>query len=426
MFQTQIKIKSKGNDLKLKGGSLYIAIIVSIIIGLVLSFLILLARFNQKQITVFSQSSQLLWNLKSGFEMAQSENFSIEHNAQWIKNTFNDDSIQVEKKAWGAFILIKVKTKNRHESLKQSGLYGTYMSADTALVLVDNSRPIGVCGNINFMANCYLPNAGIKPVYIEGSNYNGNANNKTFIRKAPFEIPEVNNELIKAWRKQQNELNDTNDSLVNELPTNCKQTFNAKTIVCINSNTQLSNLHLKNNIKLVCDNVSIDSTCHFDNILIVCNKIHIKQGFKGRLHVIAKDSIVCESNCTFNYPSSFILLPDEKNNKAFNYIQLSSGCLFYGGLLAINSNANSEKKVMIRLHKDCEVNGLVFSNQLLHLEGEINANVFAQKLLLKTPSAVYENHLMNCELNPKKYASVMAVPLLFKTNAKLICCEKTI
>ncbi len=424
-YLSKRKIIKKTITLKLKGGALFVAILISIIIGVILSLFILIAHYNQRESIVFSKFSQLHYNLKSGFQIAQSRYFNNNLNGTWFKNIHNDDSIHVEKKIWGAFLLIAIKTKNRHEQLAQSGLFGTFIPADTALLMPNNDRPIGVSGAIVFKANCYLPAAGLKPTYLEGQNYIINSENSGYIKKSPNNLPPIQIELLESLKETQQNFDKKKDSLVDIINSEVNNSFSKKTIVCMNGSNTLSRLKLKNNIKLIGNNMVLDSSCHFNNILIVARKVHFKEGFKGKVHVIASDSIICEPNCQFNYPSSFVLLPEISEDKEIRYIQFSSGCQFYGGILAINPENNSqEKKVMIRLHANCEINGLVYSDDYLHLQGKINASVFTEKLLLKTPSAVYENHMMTCELNPKKYSASLAVPIFFNKEAKLFCCQK--
>lgn len=414
-------------SVKVKGGALYIAVLVSILIGITLSLFILIANYNQRNVTVFAQESQLYYNLKSGFQLAQSSYFSKEQNNRWIKNQENDDSIKIKKRNWGAYLIICTQTKNRHHALSQSGLYGTFMTADTGLMIADNSRPVGLSGSISFKSNCYLPRAGIKPAYIEGQSYLSSSNNAIFIKGPPQQVLQISPHFLKGLEEEQNELTVYSDSVVSAIPEFYVQSFDKKTLVYQTNSTRLSRLNLKNNIKLVCTDVEIDSSCHLENILLICHKVRFKSGFKGQVHVIASDSISMESNCEFPYPSSFVLLAKDNNESSFRYIQFNKDCKFSGGALAINKNqgATGNQKVFVKLCSGAEVNGLIYSSDYIHVEGVLNASVFANKLLLKTPSAVYENHILACEINPKKYAHIMSVPMIFNQGEKLMCCSNT-
>ena len=407
---------------KLHGGALYIAILVSIVIGIILCLFILLARYNQRHVTVYTQNAQLYYNLQSAFEISQSAYFTKDKNNTWIKNTVNDDSTKIKKQQWGAYLLISAVTKNRHRYLSQAGLYGIAMSPDTGLLVADNSRPVGLSGTIIFRSNCYLPKAGIKPAYVEGQSYNGNTQNNAFIKTGAYQVPAASETLIAALQELQGHANPDADSITGSLPGIFSRSFASKTVAWQTSAAKLSGMRLENNIKIICGDVEIDSSCHLQNVLIICNKVRFKEAFKGKVHVIARDSIVCEKKCVFNYPSSFVLLPGNKNSEELLYIQFNEDCKFTGGILALNTQ-ESRQKVFIKLHAKSEINGFLYSSGYLHLEGTVNATAICNKLMLKTPSAVYENHILGCSIDAGKYAHLLAVPLIFKKYSKLLCCE---
>lgn len=404
---------------KINGGALYIAIMVGIIVSVLLAMFILLTRFNLKQVTDFTQNSQLHINLKSALELAKSSYFIQEWNGKWIKNQVNDDSICVQKSYWGAYTLIKAKTKNRHQELAYSGLYGTLMSKDTGLVVAEYNRPVGLSGAIIFKANCFLSSSGIKPAYIEGQSYLGTTQNSGFVKHSPIYIPEIEDDFIEGIQHQQTELISKNDSLLGFIPDRLDRSFNKSSIV-IEVSRFISKLNLKNNIKIISANeIDVDSSCHFENVLIIAKKVNFKQGFKGSVHVIAEDSIVSEKGNVFDFPSSFVISSKNDPQKIVKSIIIGENNVFNGGLIAFTDNVTNENNVFVKLHSTCEVNGLIYSSGYLHLEGKLNANVYCDRLLLKTPSAVYENHMLACEIDPSKYGSMLSIPFIFNKNGKL-------
>ena len=424
-----MSIKKKINllnlNIKLNGGALYIAIMISIVIGIILSLFILISRYNQRTITSFAQSSQLNYNLKSAFEIAGSDYFLEENNNSWFRNSINDDSIKIKKISWGAYLVLVMNTKSRHQKLTLSGIYGTFMDAETGLVVPDNFRPIGLSGKIILRANCYFPKAGVKPAYIEGQSYISDPANAAFIKTASSQIPELNESFKKAITLQQNGLNVYSDSLSKTNPSKADIRFSGKTLLLEHGSATLNNLELSNNIKIVGEDLIIDNTCRLNNILIVCNKVRFKEGFIGSVHVIASDSIIIDKKCEFIYPSSFVLSVKKNNSNSLNCIQFDEECKFFGGIVAFNNYAGlNDGKVLIKLNGKSEISGLVFSENYLHIEGKIFGNLFCNTLLLKTFSAVYENHILGCEINPKKFAHILSIPDIFKKNGKLFCCKK--
>lgn len=418
-----LKIKKLLN-LKVQGGALYIAILISIIIGILLTFFILISKFNQRTVTIFLQSSQLQQNLNSGFEIAKSNYFTDELNNKWLKNYTNDDSIRVKKNQWGAYLLITVDTKNRHQKISKCGLYGTFLPSDTALMISDNGRQVGVSGNVIFKANCYLPKAGIRPAYIEGQSYNGSGGNTQFIKTSPVIIPGTNENFRKSIENQRNISQTQQDSIAENITQATDQSFTKKTLVYTIGSTTLKNISFKNNIKLIGKNIIIEANCHLENILIVCDKINFKEGFKGSVHVIARDTIIMEKKCEFTFPSSFVLSDQNSNTPSLKLIQLNEDCQFYGGIIALGNLANPNAgKVFVKLHSKSEINGLIYSSDYAHIEGKINGTIICNNLLLKTPSAVYENHLLGCEIDPKKYSHLLSVPVIFNKTNQLLSCK---
>lgn len=73
------------SSLKVRGGALYLATMISIVVALVLCMFLLLAKFNQRSMSDFTQRSQLHCDLESGFELARSKYYNGSTNNQWIK-----------------------------------------------------------------------------------------------------------------------------------------------------------------------------------------------------------------------------------------------------------------------------------------------------------------------------------------------------
>jgi len=405
---------------KLKGGALYIAMMVGIVISLLLAMFILLARYNHGRVTEFGQNSQLQCNLKSALQMARSSYFTENRNGTWIKNGSNDDSIKIIRKYWGAYLLINAETKNRHLALSHTGLYGSAMSADTGLVTTDNGRPISVSGSVIFKANCYLPASGIKPAFIEGQSYIGNAQISSYVKKSALQIPQIEEAFVKGIKQQQMEMIGVQDSLVYNVSGTVSNSFKYKTIV-IEVSKNLLHLHLKNNIKLISGNeINIDSSCHFENILIIAKKVRFKKGFKGSVHVIASDSIITEKETVFEFPSSFVVRSIDKYTKTLKCIIMGEKSIFNGGMIAFSESQTNTTDVFIKLHATGEVNGSVYSSGYLHMEGILHANIICNRLLLKTPSAVYENHILACEIDPERYSHVLSVPSIYNKNSGMM------
>lgn len=416
----------KLKHIKLKGGALYVAIIISILISIVLSLFIVLAQYNIRSLQDQAYTSQLHFTLNSGFEFAKSSFYSPGLN-KWQKMPGCNDSVRVNKQLWGAFYMLDIQAKNKHQQLRQTGLYGARLSTDTALMLTEQNRPIGLAGKIIFKGACYLPVAGIKSAYIEGTGFSDLNSLRPFIRKAPDALPAINEQYLKDLEATQTELNPLQDSLLTMMPALLKHSFKQKTAVVQQSFIRLENQELSGNIKCIANDVIIaDAASRFDNILLIARKVIFKKGFTGRVHVIARDSIVTEDDCHFNYPSSFTVYNSKTQtttNPLVCGIFFGEGCSFSGSLLACE-NPKNQVRMMIRVNRKFQLIGTMYSSTYADVQGSIYGSAFCRTLLLQTPSAVYENHLLNCRIDPKTYGGNMCVADWFGNKQKQLLCAQ--
>jgi hypothetical protein len=414
-------------NIRLKGGALYVSVIISILISIILSLFITVAYYNTQSVQAQNSLMQLQLSLESGFEIAQSNYFNSDLGNSWQKMPYNNDSVMVKKMTWGCFTLIDVKAKNVHFYSHKTGLFGAPATMDTALMVAEQNRPIGLAGKIKFNGSCYLPKAGVKSAYIEGTSFSDLNSIRPFIKQAPGYIPAIDETYLKNIEQSQSEVNAYTDSLISFIPDVLNQSFQQKTVVMKQGSITLNSQILSNNIKIIAsDLITVENTSQLNNVLLIARKVIFKKGFKGTVHVIAKDSIVTEDECEFNYPSSFCVYSSETsttNNPKVRGIFFGIQCKFKGGLLAANNKTESSR-MMIKLNKQFEMIGNLYSSNYADAQGNLYGSVFCQTLLLQTPSGVYENHLLNSAIDPKKYGINLVVPNWFTQKEKHSTCAK--
>ncbi|MDP1803214.1 MAG: hypothetical protein Q8L81_17765 [Bacteroidota bacterium] len=413
-------------SIKLKGGALYISLIICIVIGVTLSVFILIANFNQRTVAAQLLLTQLQFNLTTGLSIAQSSNFAYSNNNN-IWQQINEDSIKIKKIQWGAFESITVETKNRRQHLEQSGLYGIQASKDSALIIKEKTRPLGITGKLKFNGYCYLSKFGFKPAYIAGESFSGDGQLSYFSRTAPYEIPRVKDDLINGLKNCIARFEPNTDSLISELPPILTNSFSSKTSILQCGSLNLSNYQLSGNIKIVGTNrIIIEKNNVLNNILVVANKVLIKKGFIGTIHIIASDSIILEEDCVLDYPSSLTVLNQNAKSPNMKGIFLSKNCKVNGSVIAVNDDKiiiPNASKVMVKLNKDCEIYGLLYSSNYAHIQGKIFGTIYCDTPMLLAATSAYENHLMDCELDSRTYASSLVIPQIFKTNTAYKCCK---
>ena len=82
-----------------------------------------------------------------------------------------------------------------------------------------------------------------------------------------------------------------------------------------------------------------------------------------------------------------------------------------GVLFAWQDATDAKKQVDISVAKKAVVYGQVFSCGTIDLKGCVYGSVLTNKFILRTPSAVYENHLLDATIDvsklPVEYAGIV-------------------
>jgi hypothetical protein len=161
----------------------------------------------------------------------------------------------------------------------------------------------------------------------------------------------------------------------------------------------LSNLFLRGKI-IVLSERKIEVTNHADlsDIICVAPFISVDNNFTGKLQLFAKDSIHVGNNCRLRYPSVVgITMP---------HLETQSPIITIGGKTVLNGLAflyqkiaGSNKQPLLRLEKESIVKGQVYSNGYTEIKGNIYGALYTSRFFLSTPSAIYENTLMDTDID---------------------------
>jgi hypothetical protein len=137
------------------------------------------------------------------------------------------------------------------------------------------------------------------------------------------------------------------------------------------------------------------------NALFYAPKIIIEDGFTGNLQAFASDTLIVGKKCKFDFPSVLAVYRTKTSGKI---IRLSMGeevtCM--GILLAVQEGKDPDKRMDVILSKADLVCGQVYSQGTLELQGTVFGSVYTSKFIVHTPSSLYENHLLNAQINVSK------------------------
>ena len=407
----------------IKAGSLFYAIVISLIIAIVSSSFILFAYLSRIQFENFEINQQLNLDADSGLNLLLSKQSVVGINEQKSIDLFNtgNGNISLSRKSWGAYEILIAKAVFKNTEVTRIAQVGFYPDSTHlySLYLVDEDKPLAICGNTIVNGTAYLPKAGVKRAYIEGESFVGNTLINGQIKESEKTLPKFNSTLIENINTVFTKKNITgNDSTINiqgELTGDTvTNNFQNKTLVFINSaSIIISGGIYSGNIAVISDKqITVSANAELKDVMIFSPKIIIEKGFRGNLQAFASDSIFIEKNVTLTYPSVLGLVKDDKLTSA-STITLNENDTVAGNLFVYKNEAGVLKPTGLIIKEKAVVLGQAYSNGYVDLKGTIIGSLMCNKIILSTSSSVYENHLLNAVIDvsrlPKQYVGINLV-----------------
>lgn len=409
----------------LRGGALYLAIFISLVIAVLLSMMVLHSYYGTMDFNRFSIRQSVHRNLFSAFNYAVSQNFECTQEPVTIDLFDNgSDSVQIVKKWWGCYQVIGIRSSYKGYSENMLCLTGTAFIKDTALVLTENNKPVSVAGKTELKGICFIPKAGIKAAHIEGETFWGD----NFIDGTKMDAPQQLPDIAPSIYKQMDDLNGTAsnaDSLVSfdQLPDadTIKNSFLSKTLrIVAGGKIILDDIRLSGNIIIQSPTrIVVNKNCMLNNILLVAPCIEIKDEFSGSLQALASDTILTGDEVSLNYPSSLVLINEPAvdsthKSKSVPAIIVGEKCIIKGTILACIKDGNFTNRIYVKINKESKVSGLVYVDGYLDMQGSISGAAFAKSFILNTNSGVYEQHLLNAVIDRPSLSDFFAGGIIFK------------
>jgi hypothetical protein len=402
--------------MRCNGGALYFALIFSLIIAIFSGMLVLFAYYNKLQLVNYQLNAKLLSNLHSGFELVKSNNFSKQTTTLSLFNA-GDDSVLIKKGNWSLFDLYSVKAFHSSKSIEKTALVGTTnsMHKKTGLYLQNSSNyPLSICGNTTLKGNTYLTKAGVKRANIEGKNYIGSQliYGNTFLSEK--ELPILNENTLK-YLKQMSQfifLDEKSENLENLNIDTINHSFTLNSLLINYSQIKQTTFSLIKGNVIIYDKekIVIEKNSNYENIILVAPIVIVNNDVQGTFHIIASDSIYIGEKVILNYPSSICLI-SEKPAK----IDIASLASIKGEILLEGKNTFQQKS-LLTIAENAFIEGNIYCNGNVSHRAKIYGSLFCHSFYLKTPSAIYENHLLDAIIDPTARAEKYGAGFMFQEN----------
>jgi hypothetical protein len=329
-----------------------------------------------------------------------------------------EDSVMLKSHAWGIYQQITSIAIHGSKQVSLNHLAGgLVLNRGMALYLSNSNKELGVSGKTMISGDVIVPQKGISRAYVEGKTYSGSKLFYGSKTTSTGELPVLADIQLKAVNSYFNGTFSFDKKIdFDDLPK--EYSFSKDTVYLLYSNGKI-NLDKSFKGKLIIQSeqeIIVASSFNTDNCILVAPHVYFKNGFKGAIQVFASDSIITDRGVSLQFPSVFAVRSQENAAK----IVLGENSSLYGSLLALQESFRLKNNSMISIQKGCDVRGQIYASGYLELKRvEIKGSVYANKLLLKTKSSVYENLLMDVKISPQKLDRLYA-GLLFVESDGLV------
>ena len=392
---------------KTKASVLQFALLVAVIVAFLLLSFITLTHTKQ----LFKTQSEFL--LQTISESSNGILFTLEKD-YLSDSTSQNDTLNIEESFWGGYQKVVSSASRANFVIKSIALTGVKTSnSKKALYLEDNINPLVVVGDTRIEGLVFIPQNGVKAGSIAGKYYTGDQVIYGPIQYSGSELPKLSSgfrshiegllsgALLYEFQREKAD-KEVKNSFKN--PPRVIET-NGRFVI---QGSATGNLFFKSNSEIIISNSAL-----LKDVTIIAPKVRIEKGFKGRVNIVASDSIIVEQQVNLEYPSSLVLLEKKhQESDAKPSILIAKESRINGVVIYLKENEPEKPDTNIYLEDTAVIHGEVYCQGFFELQGTVEGTVYTHKFLTNAPGGRYINHIFGGKiLAHKKEENFCGIPL---------------
>ncbi|TJZ50570.1 hypothetical protein FAZ15_21350 [Sphingobacterium olei] len=394
----EIVFEEKQVSKKLTASALQLTLIISLIITIILGSLIYLYSFYRQQDSKIQHQDRLLNLITSGFELSKSVYLSPSDTV-WADVLYAGDSLRVQKENWGLYDKVTLTAIYQHDSIKRAFLLGLESIDSTVLYVSDEDRNLSVSGRTTIIGTAYLPQAGIKPAFVDGKFFDGKEEiiegKKKFSERA---LPAIDKQRLQPLTEGLDSSTFLSPSML-QFSQHFRSFKEPTQYVYSEAALWLSNQAIEGNIMLSSDTlIHITADCTLEHIICIAPTIRVDKGFRGSVQLFATDSLIVGDEVHLSYPSALVLFAeDEEFRRALKIGKDGS----IAGSVLLYEEKRSSVPHMLSLGENSLVTGELIAFGMLKYTKPltVRGSTYCYRFITQTPSSLYENFLIDINLD---------------------------
>jgi hypothetical protein len=400
---------------RLPAGALVLVLVVSLIIAAILLALVFLTTARRHQLQQDARRQTVRRNAHSGLAYAQARpQLPYFQRQTWDLFGEGTDSVSVEKRPWGVFDVAIVVAARQRQADTLLALLGSQFAPGpaVALTLTDEHLPLSINGDAQVRGIAQLPDA--TPVRAANLPLSGAARAGEPVTGGvqPTRPPALGDSALARLRAY------AGLKLAAWLPSGSVPTATVRagntsfvgpaTVFYQAAPVELQHVQLGGQVVVIsARRLVVDASAQLDNVLLLAPVVIIKAGFRGRVQIIARDTVELQAGCELLYPSAVCAYsPTQAAQVVLGPASRVSGVV----LAAQGANGLPPR---VRMGAGAAVQGQLFSAGTVENCGAVQGTVTCRRLVYRTSATFYDNYLVNCVLDRP------ALPPNFLTTALL-------
>ncbi len=397
---------------KLKGGALYYAIFIMIILGMLSIFFLSYFELSYREDMMLYKYEELNDNINSALVKISCFPEILPESGDFELDVFDDTEalIQLSTSRWGMMQKVIATANWKHINKSKVVLLAEQEKTHPALWMPERNRYLSLVGNSQLIGDIYLSELGVRSANIEGLYFEGNKLYEGNLHVSDDKLPQLNDEFV-YWVHNyiEGNINDS-DSVINfgSLKENysLKRTFASNTLVLQSAKKiSLELAEFNDNLIIVSsDTIEVWPSAALNDVVLIAEVIVFKKGFEGRLQAYAKQSMLVEDNCSFLYPSFIGAL----NSSPQVEVTIGDGFRISGGVICF-SQKPEEDKTITTIENAKEIIGKIYTNGDINIKGKVTGGLYCNRFIYQTPRAFYENFMIDLIIDahslPESFAS---------------------
>jgi hypothetical protein len=392
---------------RLPAGALLLVLTVSLILAAILLAMLLLASNRRLLVQHDARRQQVSRNLFSGLAYAQAHPEQPAFQVRTL-DLFGEgtDSVQVVRRPWGLFDVAVVTAAKGPVRDTVAALLGSYPGAasQAALYLSDEQMALAVNGDAQVRGDVWLPKAGdIRPTNLPLIGTPRVGNPVLGRVRASTGLPPVSPaalERLQGYAQLQLDNLLAPGSAHAPASGYASASFRGNPAVWYHREAFTIAHRVAGQVAIISSQrLVVKAASQLDGVLLLAPTIIIEPGFRGRVQLIARDTVSIGDHCHLAYPSAACVY----GAGPAALVSLGAGSWLQGVLLA--ASAQPGLACVVHMAPGAGVEGQVYSAGVVENCATVWGTVMCRQLRYRNIGSFYENYLVNSTLDRSKLSA---------------------